>query len=59
MKNYENKTQDGPSSEESDDQGPYFDDIISPGEQHINFGTFQDMEIKKYGHFRSRIMLQL
>jgi len=33
--------------EDSEDQGLSFDDIISPGGQHLNFGTFQNMEIKK------------
>ena len=33
--------------EDSEDHGLSFDDIISPGGQHLNFGTFQNMEIKK------------
>ena len=31
--------------EDSEDQGFSFDDIISLGRQHRNFGSFQDMEI--------------
>ena len=34
------------SDSESSDQGLCFDDIISPGGEHLNFGTFQNMEIK-------------
>ena len=33
--------------DDSEDQGLCFDDIISPGGEHLNFGTFQNMEIKK------------
>ena len=46
----ENNSQDGVSGEESD--SPYFDDIMSPGGQHINFGTFENLEIKKLWSFQ-------
>jgi len=46
----ENNSQDGVSGEESDN--PYFDDILSPGGQHINFGTFENLEIKKLWSFQ-------
>jgi len=34
------------SDEDSEDQGLSFDDIISPVGQHLNFGSFQNMEIR-------------
>jgi len=40
------------SEEESEDQGLSFDDIISPGGQHLNFGTFENMEIKNIWHMQ-------
>jgi len=36
---------DKEDSEESEDQGLCFDDIISPGGQHLTFGSFKHMEI--------------
>ncbi|KAG2575744.1 hypothetical protein PVAP13_7KG373201 [Panicum virgatum] len=38
--------------EESEDQGLSFDNIISPGGQHLNFGTFENMEIKNICHMQ-------
>jgi hypothetical protein len=35
------------SEEDNEDSGPCFDDIISPGGTHLNFGDFQNMELKK------------
>jgi hypothetical protein len=32
--------------DDSDDSGPYFDDILSPGGTHMTFGDFHNMEIK-------------
>jgi hypothetical protein len=34
------------SEEDNEDSGPCFDDIISPGGTHLNFGDFQNMELK-------------
>ncbi|PVH47856.1 hypothetical protein PAHAL_4G168500 [Panicum hallii] len=33
--------------EESEDQGLCFDDLISPGGEHFNFGSFQQIEVKQ------------
>jgi hypothetical protein len=35
------------NEEDSEDSGPCFDDIISPGGTHLNFGDFQNMELKE------------
>ena len=40
------------SEEESEDQGLCFDDIISPGGQHLSFGTIENMEIKNIWHMQ-------
>jgi hypothetical protein len=34
------------TEDDSDDSGPYFDDILSPGGTHMTFGDFHNMEIK-------------
>jgi hypothetical protein len=34
------------NTEDSEDSGTYFDDILSPGGTHLSFGDFQNMEIK-------------
>jgi hypothetical protein len=35
------------NEEDSEDSGPCFVDIISPGGTHLNFGDFQNMELKE------------
>ena len=40
------------SEEESEDQGLCFDDIISPGGQHLSFGTIENMETKNIWHMQ-------
>ena len=39
--------------EDSEDQGLYFDNIISPGGEHLNFGSFQNMEIRNVWSFKT------
>jgi hypothetical protein len=39
------------SAEDSDDPGLCFDDIISPGGELLNFGTFQNLEIRSLWTF--------
>ncbi|RLM73960.1 hypothetical protein C2845_PM15G05560 [Panicum miliaceum] len=41
------------SDEDSADQGLTFDDIISPGGEHLNFGSFQNMDIRNIWNFRT------
>jgi hypothetical protein len=35
------------SEEDSEDSGPYFEDLLSPGGEHLHFGTSKPTEIKK------------
>jgi hypothetical protein len=35
------------SEEGSDDSGPYFEDLLSPGGEHLHFGTWKPAEVQK------------
>jgi hypothetical protein len=37
----------GDSDEGSEDSGPYFEDLLSPGGEHLHFGTWRPTEIQK------------
>jgi hypothetical protein len=37
----------GDSDEGSEDSGPYFEDLLSPGGEHLHFGTWKPTEIQK------------
>jgi hypothetical protein len=35
------------SEDDSEDSGPYFEDLLSPGGEHLHFGTWKPTEIQK------------